>query len=103
MIIIHRKLGLAPVFTTSIAIADPRALRPGDTLTSIPVAVIRDPRLAENYEGAAVAADPDGAVSLWLISDDNQQDWQRSRLLRFRIDPAALIPAKRAAPSPARP
>ena len=103
MILIHRKLGWSPVFTTSIAIADPRGLRPGDVLTSRPIAVIRDPRLAENYEGAAVVSEADGTLTLWLVSDDNQQDWQRTRLLRFRIDPAALRPAKRAAPSPARP
>lgn len=102
VIIVHRLLGLSPVFTTSIAIADPRGLKAGATLTSRNIAAIRDPRLAENYEGAAVAEGPDG-VSLWLVSDDNLQDWQTTRLVRFVIDPAALVPAKRAAPSPARP
>ncbi|NJS14610.1 MAG: esterase-like activity of phytase family protein [Sphingopyxis sp.] len=90
------------MFTTSIAIADPRLIVAGATLTSTPIAVITDARLAENYEGVAVQQDADG-MSLWLVSDDNMQDWQRSRLLRFRIDPAALGAAKRAAPLPARP
>ena len=102
VIILHRRLGLDPVFRTSIAVADPRGLKAGATLTSRPIAVIRDARLAENYEGAAVAAGPEG-LSLWLVSDDNLQDWQSTRLVRFVIDPAALAPAKRAAPSPARP
>ncbi len=102
VIIVHRLLGWSPVFTTSIAIADPRGLKVGETLTSRNIAVISDPRLAENYEGAAVAEGPDG-LSLWLVSDDNLQDWQTTRLARFIIDPAALAPAKRAAPSPARP
>jgi hypothetical protein len=102
VIIVHRLLGWSPVFITSIAIADPRGLKAGATLTSRPIAVISDPRLAENYEGAAVAEGPDG-LSLWLVSDDNLQDWQTTRLVRFIIDPAALVPAKRAAPSPARP
>ena len=102
VIIVHRLLGWSPVFTTSIAIADPRGLKAGATLTSRSIAVIRDSRLAENYEGAAVAEGPDG-LSLWLVSDDNLQDWQTTRLVRFVIDPAALVPAKRAAPSPVRP
>lgn len=102
VIIVHRQVGLNPVFRTSIAIADPRGVQAGQTLTSRPIAVIRDARLAENYEGSAVTQEADG-LSLWLVSDDNQQDWQRTRLVRFIIDPAQLDPAKRAAPSPARP
>lgn len=102
VLIVHRRLWLAPVFRTSIAIADPRTIAAGQTLTSRPIAVIADSRLAENYEGAAVTAGP-GGLSLWLVSDDNLQDWQATRLVRLIIDPAAIAPAKRAAPSPARP
>lgn len=102
IIILHRRLGLFPVFRTSVAIADPRAIKAGQTLASRPIAAIHDAWLAENYEGAAVTADADG-LSLWLVSDDNLQDWQTTRLVRFIIDTAALAPAKRAAPSPVRP
>ncbi len=102
IIILHRRLWLNPVFRISIAIADPRAIAAGQTLTSRPIALIDDGRIAENYEGAAVSEGPDG-LSLWLVSDDNLQDWQTTRLVRFIIDPKALMPAKRAAPSPARP
>jgi len=107
LVIIYRKLGLWPIFTTSIAIADPSKLKSGAMLTSTTIAVVKDRRLAENYEGVAVQQDKDG-LSLWLVSDDNLQDWQHSRLVRFHIDPAALRPsglrpAKRAAPEPARP
>jgi len=107
LVIIYRKLGLWPIFTTSIAIADPSKLKSGAMLTSTTIAVVKDRRLAENYEGVAVQQDK-GGLSLWLVSDDNLQDWQHSRLVRFHIDPAALRPsglrpAKRAAPEPARP
>lgn len=102
VIILHRRLGLFPVFRTSVAIADPRGIRAGQVMTSRPIAVIRGTRLAENYEGAAVTEGLDG-LSLWLVSDDNLQDWQTTRLVRFIIDPAVLVPAKRAAPSPVRP
>jgi hypothetical protein len=89
VLILHRKLGLSPVFTSSIAIADPRRLKPGALLVGRPLAVIREPRWAENYEGMTVARDADG-LSLWLISDDNQNDWQATRLLRLRFDLGAL-------------
>jgi hypothetical protein len=112
ILILHRKLGLVPIFTASIAIADPRGLRSDDVLTARPLATISDRRLTENYEGLAIEQGPDG-LALWLVSDDNINEWQRTRLLRFRIDAAALQPtstgsansraAKRAAPSPVRP
>lgn len=102
ILILHRKLGLSPVFTTSLAIADPRELKSGERLTSRPIARIDHAQLAENYEGLAI--EQSGAnLWLWLVSDNNQNDWQRSRLLRLRINPALLQAAKRAAPSPARP
>lgn len=89
VLILHRKLGLVPVFSSSIAIADPRRLPRGAVLTSRSIAVIRHGALAENYEGMTVEAAPDG-LSLWLVSDDNHNDWQATRLLRFEIDLAAL-------------
>jgi hypothetical protein len=93
LLILHRKLGLAPVFTSRIAIADPRGIARGGLLTSRLIGTIADARLAENYEGMAVEAGPGGALALWLVSDDNQNDWQRTRLVRFALDPAALDPA----------
>jgi hypothetical protein len=93
ILILHRKLGLSPVFTSSIALADPRRLKPGGLLVSRPLAVIRDPHWAENYEGMTVVRDAD-SLSLWLISDDNQNDWQATRLLRLRFDIAAFECAK---------
>lgn len=93
ILILHRKLGLSPLFTTSIAIADPRRLSAGATLTSRPIAVIRTRVLAENFEGLAVE-EGSGPVAIWLVSDDNQNRWQRSRLVRFTIDPAALAPTR---------
>lgn len=99
MLILHRKLGLSPVFTSSIAIADPRRLKRAAVLTSRSIAVIRHRALAENYEGLTIEAPGGGAetgeagrdqLSLWMVSDDNQNDWQATRLLRLHIDPAAL-------------
>lgn len=89
VLILHRKLGLYPVFTSTIALADPRRMASGGTLTARTIAVIHHPALAENYEGMAIASGP-GGLSLWLASDDNQNDWQATRLIRLIIDPAAL-------------
>lgn len=102
ILILHRKLGLIPVFTSSIAIADPRGLRADDVLRARPLATISDRRLTENFEGLAIETGEDG-LALWLVSDDNINEWQRSRLLRFRIDAAALQPASKGAAKRAAP
>lgn len=102
ILILHRKMGLFPFFTSHIALADPRGLRSGAVLHGKRVATLADKRISENYEGMVVERGSDG-LSLWLVSDDNQNNMQSTRLLRFRIDPDALEPAKRAVPSPGRP
>ena len=42
----------------------------------------------DNYEGLAVAPGPDGALVLWLISDDNKATFQRTLLLKLLWRPS---------------
>lgn len=93
-LVLHRKIGAAPLFRASIAVVDPRGLTPGATLVARPIARLADDALAENYEGMTVQADGE-PLSLWLVSDNNQNDWQRTLLLHFRIDPAVLADSKK--------
>lgn len=83
ILLVHRRLGFDPVFTTILAIVDPADIRPGAVVRSR--AIGRVPRgLAENYEGAAVTTE--GARTfLWLVSDNNFQRWQRSLLVEFEL------------------
>lgn len=83
ILLVHRKLGLNPVFTTILAIADPAAIRPGGTIRSRAIGRVPAP-LAENYEGAAVEV-RGGRTFLWLVSDDNFNSWQRSLLVEFEL------------------
>ncbi len=89
VLILHRQLGSGPLFRTSLALADPRPIKAGDRMTSIALARFDDRDLAENYEGLAVSVER-GNVMLWILSDNNQNHWQRTRLLKFQLDPAAL-------------
>ena len=76
-----------PPFATMLALADPAAIRAGRAWPVTPLAVIDDPAIAENYEGLAVEPAAAGALTLWLISDDNRSALQRSLLLRFSWQP----------------
>lgn len=83
ILLVHRDVGWNPVFTSTIAIADPADIEHGGGLRSQNIGVV--PRaLADNFEGAAVEV-ADGRTYLWLVSDDNFQRWQRSLLVQFDL------------------
>lgn len=96
ILLVHRRLGFDPLFTTVIAIVDPADIRPGAVVTSRSIGRVPTP-LAENYEGAAVAVEG-GRTWLWLVSDDNFNVWQRSLLVQFELVglPPARAPVKKA-------
>lgn len=93
LLLVHRRLGFAPVFTTILALVDPADIRPGATVRSRAIGQVPRP-LADNYEGAAITIER-GRTILWLVSDDNQNRWQRTLLLRFEL--AGLSDSKKAA------
>lgn len=83
ILLVHRRVGFDPVFTTTVAIVDPADIRPGAVLRSRTIGRVPG-ALADNYEGAAVTTD--GArIFLWLVSDDNFNRWQRSLLVQFEL------------------
>ena len=93
LLLVHRRLGFAPVFTTILALVDPADIRPGAVVRSRAIGRVPKP-LADNYEGAAITVER-GRTMLWLISDDNQNRWQRTLLLKFEL--AGLADSKKAA------
>ncbi|NIJ37786.1 hypothetical protein FHR22_002489 [Sphingopyxis panaciterrae] len=83
ILLVHRRLGFDPVFTTILAIVDPDDIGKDAVVRSQTIGRVPRP-LAENYEGSAVAIE-DGRTFLWLVSDDNFNTWQRSLLLQFEL------------------
>ncbi len=83
ILLVHRRQGLYPIFSTIVAIVDPADIRAGAVVRSQTIGRVPTP-LAENYEGAAVAVE-DGRTFLWLVSDDNFNVWQRSLLVQFEL------------------
>jgi len=52
--------------------------------------VIEPPLTVDNFEGVAAVEGPDGATEVWLISDDNFSNRQRTLLLGFSFDEARI-------------
>ncbi|MGL4314044.1 MAG: esterase-like activity of phytase family protein, partial [Sphingomonas sp.] len=87
IILLNRRLHLPDGFEVAVSIIDPRAIRPGATVKGSEIARFAGDVLHDNYEGIAVGADAGGPV-IWIVSDDNQNMFQQSLLLAFRLDPA---------------
>ncbi|MHA4838925.1 esterase-like activity of phytase family protein [Sphingopyxis sp. MSC1_008] len=83
ILLVHRRLGFDPVFTTIIAIVDPADIKKGAVVRSRTIGRV-PAALAENYEGAAISVEQ-GRTWLWLVADDNFNVWQRSLLLQFEL------------------
>lgn len=95
ILLVHRRLGFRPVFTTILALVDPADIERGSVVRSRTVGRVPLP-LAENYEGAAIEV-RGGRTFLWLVSDDNFNSWQRSLLTEFEL---AGLPPRPALPAP---
>lgn len=102
ILLVHRRLGFDPVFTTIIAIVDPADIAKDAVVHARTIGRVPAP-LAENYEGAAISVEG-GRTWLWLVADDNFNVWQRSLLLQFELvdlPPKKAPDSKKAARKPA--
>ena len=52
-------------------------------------AKLKKPLPVDNYEGIAIGKAPSGQTRIWLISDDNFSNSQRTQLLALDLDPAS--------------
>lgn len=77
-------------FAGRIVVADPREIRAGGRWPGQIAARLTSSLPVDNFEGMAVAPRADGLIDVWLISDDNQAQFQRSMLWKLRLDPAKL-------------
>ncbi len=56
----------------------------GGRLAGFTLGVLRPPLAVDNFEAMALRSEPGGATYIYLLSDDNQSDSQRTLLLQFR-------------------
>lgn len=85
LLVLTRRFALPSLFTAKLMLVDPGAIRPGAVVAGREIAHFAYPLLHDNFEALAVTREGDDTI-LWMASDDNQQVWERSLLLKFRID-----------------
>lgn len=85
LLVLNRRVTLMEMFTTKLVVLDSAAIRPGAEVRGREIATIGPPLTRDNFEALAVAQEG-GATIVWLASDDNQQWFERSLLMKFRLD-----------------
>lgn len=98
LVLVRRLLWPAPArFAGKILLADPAQITAEGAWSAVELADLSKPLPVDNFEGLVVAAQADGSLAAWLISDENAAISQRVLLwkLTFRLD---QLPPKQKAP-----
>lgn len=85
LLVLDRWFGLPLRFANTLSVVESAAIRPGAVVGGRPIARLAAPLIHDNFEGVAVTVER-GRTILWLLSDDNQNRWERTLLLKFRLD-----------------
>ena len=85
LLVLNRRFAVPALFTAKLVLIDPRAIRPGAAVAGREIAHLAAPLLHDNFEAVAAVREGKDTI-LWIASDDNQQFWQRSLLLKFRLE-----------------
>lgn len=89
LVIVERRFRLPFRFSNRIMLVPAAQIAPGRVAQARLIAELDSPLIHDNFEGVAVTQEA-GATILWLVSDDNQLFLQKSYLLKFRLDRAAV-------------
>ncbi len=85
VILLNRRFTLLEGVSAAISIADPAAIVASGAWEGQEIARLKPPYTVDNMEGIAVTQES-GETIIWLISDDNFQSFQRTLLLKFRLE-----------------
>lgn len=85
LLVLTRAFSPRTLFTARLQVAAAGAIRPGAIVTGRTIARFEGRVAHDNFEALSLVQE-DGRPVLWIASDDNQQFWQRSLLLKFRVD-----------------
>jgi hypothetical protein len=93
LIVLNRRFSLRTLFTASITLVERSAIRAGRVAQGREIARFEGSVVHDNFEALAVTQEA-GATMLWIASDDNQAFFQRSLLLKFRLNDRRAPPGR---------
>jgi len=83
VMVLERRFSLAGGPGARLSFVKAEDIAPGARLFGTPLAELRQPHSVDNFEGIAARPAPDGGVLVYLLSDDNRSELQRTLLLQF--------------------
>ena len=103
LLVLNRRFTLGTGFVNKLTLVDTRGVKPGQRVQGQVIAALESPLIHDNFEGMALTREG-GATIVWLVSDDNTSWFQRTLLLKFRLDlPIRERPASREGSRPVSP
>jgi len=85
LIVLNRRVTLADWFTAKLVLVDPDEVKRGTVVVGREIATLAAPFTRDNFE--AIAATREGRETiLWLATDDNRELFEKSLLMKFRLD-----------------
>ncbi|MBC9034764.1 esterase-like activity of phytase family protein [Sphingomonas sp. JC676] len=85
LLVVNRRITLRDLFTAKLTVVDIRGAKAGTVLRGAEIATFAAPVQHDNFEALAITRES-GTTILWIASDDNNEWWQQSLLLKFRLD-----------------
>lgn len=86
LLVLERRFGLLTPLGARLVRVPAERIKPTARLSGEVLAEWGAPFSVDNMEALAVARGPDGAVSLWLMSDDNKSPVQSTLLMLFKLE-----------------
>ncbi len=85
ILVLNRRFALPALFTSKIVLVDAIGTEVPAILEGRTIATLEAPAITDNFEGIA-AEQVNGQTIIWLVSDDNLMRWQRTLLLKFKLN-----------------
>jgi len=93
VLVLHRKLGIWPLFTAALSILDPKTIERDGLAMGEEIATLAPPLAVDNMEALAITREQ-GRTIVWMASDDNfGTPFQESLLLKFALEDAKDAPS----------
>jgi hypothetical protein len=87
VLLLERSVSLFGGFAARLSVIPAAGIAPGARLSGEELAVLRSPLPVDNFEAVAARAAPDGSVLIYVLSDNNFNEAERTLLLQFRRRP----------------
>ena len=85
LLVLNRWWGPPLHFAAVLTVIERSALRPCAVVSGTSIARLTEPLTLDNYEGVAATVEA-GRTIVWLVSDDNRTPFERTLVMKFRLD-----------------